>query len=161
MLGIPHAKAPGGGSTARPGTHPVGSEPAAKEHQLLIWAKAVVTMTARVRLPSITRKGYDAEDVGQGKEHGGGVLHRKNRRDIMMRVAAGFPALAGEAATEWTRNWRLWDAIMCGRHGRAVGHVVRNLRKEVLDAGAKGDTEAFRRLARRVAREVRKPEIVA
>ena len=107
------------------------------------------------------RKGYDAEDLGQGKQHGGGVLHRKNRRDLMMRVAAGFPALAGEAATEWARNWRLWDAIMCRRHGRAVGHVVRNLMKEVLEAGAKGDTEAFRRLTRRVARAVPKPEIVA
>ena len=107
------------------------------------------------------RKGYDAEDLGQGKQHSGGVLHRKNRRDLMMRVAAAFLALAGEAATEWARNWRLWDAIMCRRHGRAVGHVVRNLMKEVLEAGAKGDTEAFRRLTRRVAREVPKPEIVA
>ena len=56
MLGIPQARAPGAGRTARPGTHPVGGERAAKGHQLLIWAKAVVTMTARVRLPSMKNK---------------------------------------------------------------------------------------------------------
>ncbi len=79
----------------------------------------------------------------------------------MMRVATAFPALAGEAATEWARNWRLWDAILCRRHGPAVGHIVRNLMKEILEAVASGDTEAFRRLTRRVAREVPRPEIVA
>ena len=79
----------------------------------------------------------------------------------MMRVATAFLALAGEAATEWERNWRLWDALMCRKHGPVVGHIVRNLTKEVLEAGARGDREAFRRLTRRVAREVPKPEIVA
>ena len=79
----------------------------------------------------------------------------------MMRVATAFPALAGEVATEWERNWRLWDTLMRRRDGPAVGHVIRNLMKEVLEAGAGGDTEAFRRLTRRVAREVPKPELVA
>ena len=54
----------------------------------------------------------------------------------------------------------MWDTLMRRKHGPAVGHVFRNLMKEVLEAGASGDTDAFRRLARRVAREVPKPEIV-
>ena len=78
-----------------------------------------------------------------------------------MRVAAAFPALAGEAATAWERNWRLWGTLMGRKHGPAVGHVVSNLMKEVLEAGASGDMDPFRRLTRRVAREVPKPEIVA
>ena len=78
----------------------------------------------------------------------------------MMRVATAFLALAGEAATEWERNWRLWDALMCRKHVPAVGHTLRNLMREVLEAGARGDTDASRRLTRRVAREVPKPETV-
>ena len=79
----------------------------------------------------------------------------------MLRVASAFLALAGEAASAWERDWRLWDTLMCRRHGPAVGHFVRNLLKEVLEAGAGGGAEAFRRFTRRVAREVPKPEIVA
>ena len=56
---------------------------------------------------------------------------------------------------------RLWDALLCRRHGPAIGHVVRDLMKKVLDAGAAGGTDAFRRFTRGVAREVPKPEIVA
>ena len=34
------------------------------------------------------------------------------RGEIMLRVAAGFPALAGDAAADWLRNFRAWDAQM-------------------------------------------------
>ena len=56
---------------------------------------------------------------------------------------------------------RLWDALLCRRHGPAIGHVVRDLMKEVLDAGAAGGTVAFRRSTRGVSCEVPKPGIVA
>ena len=114
----------------------------------------------RERLPQAARK--DARALSrQTLVNGGGLLHRRNRRELMLRVASAFPALAGEAASAWGRDWRLWDAVMRRRHGPAVGHVVRNLLSEVLDAGAGGGAEAFRPVTLRVAREVPKPEIVA
>ena len=42
------------------------------------------------------RKGFDAADLGQGRKSGGGPLHQRNRRELMLRVANAFPALAGE-----------------------------------------------------------------
>ena len=107
------------------------------------------------------RKGFDAADLGQGRKSGGGPLHRRNRRELMLRVANAFPALAGEAASAWEKDMRLWDALLCRRRGPAIGHVVRDLMKKVLDAGAAGGTDAFRRFTRGVAHEVPKPEIVA
>ena len=107
------------------------------------------------------RKGFDAADLGQGRKSGGGPLHQRNRRELMLRVANAFPASAGEEASARERDWRLWGALMCKRHGPAIGHVVRDLMNKVLDAGAAGGTDVFRRFTRGVAREVLKPEIVA
>ena len=79
MLGKPQARAPAVGRTARLGTHPVGGERAAKGHQLLIWAKAVVTMTARVRLPSMKKQRKDTRhadgcDITKHERAPGGTL---------------------------------------------------------------------------------------
>ena len=49
---------------------------------------------------SSAKKGFDAQDLGQGKRNGGGLVHRRNRLELMLRVAAAFLALAGDAAAD-------------------------------------------------------------
>ena len=75
-------------------------------------------------------KGFDAADLGQGRKHAGGVVYRKNRLDLLMRVSRHFPALTGKIQGDWMRNFRLWDAqkqssVQCGMGPRVPGRNAR------------------------------------
>ena len=110
---------------------------------------------------SSAKKGFDAQDLGQGRSNGGGLLHRRNRLELMLRVAAAFPALADDAASNWLRNFRAWDAQMSRRHNAAWGHIFRDEMKALQTARSAGETRALERFCRRLAREVPATEIEA
>ena len=106
-------------------------------------------------------KGFDAADLGQGRKYGGGAVYRKNRLDLLTRVAKSFPALVGELQTDWMRNFRLWDAQNSRRYSAAWGHVFRDEMRSLLQAKKMGQREALERFALRLAREVPSAEIRA
>jgi len=106
-------------------------------------------------------KGFDAADLGQGRKHAGGVVYRKNRLDLLMRVSRHFPALTGKMQEYWMRNFRLWDAQNSRRYSAAWGHVFRDEMRALLQAQKMGQREALQRFAERLAREVPSAEIRA
>jgi hypothetical protein len=106
-------------------------------------------------------KGFDAAVLGQDRKHAGGVVYRKNRLDLLMRVSRHFPALTGKIQEDWMRNFRLWDAQNSRRYSAAWGHVFRDKMRALLQAQKMGQIEALQRFAVRVAREVPSAEICA
>ena len=104
-------------------------------------------------------KGFDATDLGQGRKHAGGVVYRKNRLDLLMRISRHFPALTGKIQEDWMRNFRLWDAQNSRRYSAAWGHVFRDEMRALLQAQKMGQREALQRFAERLAREVPSAEI--
>ena len=107
-------------------------------------------------------KGFDAADRGQGKKDGGGAAYKRNRMELVNRVALAFLALAGKAANKnWARAWRIWDGQMARRHGAAWGHMVRDAMGNLQYMASRGNTDAFSNFARRLEREVARAEIRA
>ena len=72
------------------------------------------------------RKGFDAADLGPGKKAGGGIVHRKDRHELTLRVAAAVLPLRDKLAVNLERKWKLWDAAMSRRVAEAWGHMLRN-----------------------------------
>ena len=72
-----------------------------------------------------------------------------------------LPCVGGRRKISVGRRLAPLGRFMCKRHGPAIGHVVRDLMNKIQNAGAAGNTDAFHRFTRSVAREVPKPEIVA
>ena len=58
------------------------------------------------------QQGLRCRSLGQGRGNGGGKVHGRNRGELMLPVAVGFHALAGDAAADWPRNFRIWKAHM-------------------------------------------------
>ena len=106
-------------------------------------------------------KGFDAADLGQGRKNGGGAVYRKNRLDLLIRVAKSFPALAGDLQGDWMRSFRVWDAQHSRRYSAAWGHVFLDELRSLLQAKKMGQREALARFALRLAREVPSAEIRA
>ena len=102
-----------------------------------------------------------AKKLGQGRSNGGGLVHRRNRQELMLRVAAAFPALAGDAAAYWLRKFRAWGAQMSRWHDAAWGHLFRGDMQALQTARSGGETRALERFCRRLARGVPTAEIRA
>ena len=105
-------------------------------------------------------KGFDASDLGQGREDGGQGHWKNARRELLDRVLARQGPLPPELQVNLDRSWRLWDAWQCETHGPRWGSVFRDDMLRLLAFPAAESQDAVARYVRAWRRHVHEAEIV-
>ena len=121
-----------------------------------------VARRAREAIEAASRS-FTAADLGQGQGEKGvlGERYRRNRFELLQRVARLGDALPADVEADWNRwQWR-FDLAGCRQYAGAWGSELRNLMAAVVRDLLAGDAAAFLSFHRRYTRRwVLKGELV-
>ncbi|MCP4239824.1 MAG: hypothetical protein GY772_04605 [bacterium] len=118
---------------------------------------------ARARRADIENaaRGFNAADLGQGRDNGGGERMRKNRAELLDRVFRLGEARTVEDEADWSRWRRHFDAQGARQYGRAWGSHFRNMMTDLLGKMQAGDLGACLRWQKAMTRRwALQPELV-
>ena len=113
----------------------------------------VVALAAPLPLPA---KGFDAADLGQGRNGGGGLVYQLARTNLWRRAVGLFPDIPENLRAGVDITWQRWHEAGARRLGPAWGHFVRDEMLNLKRAAEYGDNHVLLRFCRERRRVVPK-----
>ena len=88
-------------------------------------------------------KRFSLEDLGQGKSRSGGAVSRKNRCEVLDRMAKLGTGLSHEQRNDWAWFKQHWDEKMIIEHGEGWATTFSEWMQACLNSYESGTSNAF------------------
>lgn len=87
-------------------------------------------------------KSFSPDMLGAGKKNGGTLAHRRNRMEVLDRLARNAP-LSPQQKNDWSMFKHHWDSVMQEQHDDAWGSTFASMAQGVLEKLQAGEATAL------------------